>query len=138
MKEPNRAESEAWTYRAVKALAVIIVWQSFNPPVASLHGETASETLGGEQFIPIRFAVRASIFQEERFVAEQFTAVWAVEAFRVEMFADGVQTISLLAATGRKEKMSTSFSIDSHWRTLIFPVHLAHAGAKNFSKQYSQ
>ena len=50
-----------YTYSAIEALAMIVVIQSFNPSITGFNGETASETFGGEQFIPIGFTVRHAI-----------------------------------------------------------------------------
>lgn len=83
------------TYRAIEALAVIIVGQRFDPSVAGFHWEAACETLCREQFIPIGLAVRTTLFQEERTVAEQFAAVCAIEAFRMEVLSNGIQAIAL-------------------------------------------
>jgi len=42
---------------AVKALAVVIVVEGFDPPVAGFYGEPTRHTLGCEQVIPIFFTV---------------------------------------------------------------------------------
>lgn len=74
---------------------MIVVVQGLNPSVASFNGETASIALGGEQFIPIGFTVGNTILQEEWSIAEQFAAVTASKAFRMEVFANGIQAITL-------------------------------------------
>lgn len=83
------------TYRAVEALTVIVVRQRLHPAVARLHREAARKALGGEQLVPVRLAVRLALLEEERTVAEQLAAVRAREALRMEVLADGVQTVAL-------------------------------------------
>lgn len=88
----------AWprnTHRAVEALTVIVVRERLHPAVARLHREAAREALGGEQLVPVRLAVRLALLEEERTVAEQLAAVRAREALRMEVLADGVQTVAL-------------------------------------------
>lgn len=43
----------AGTYRAVEALAVVVVVEGLHPAVAGLDGEATREALGGEQLVPI-------------------------------------------------------------------------------------
>jgi len=74
-------------------LAVVVVVHCFDPTIARLDGVAASEALGREQFVPVRFAVGKSVLQVEVAVAEQTSTVSASEAFRVELLADGVQTV---------------------------------------------
>jgi len=42
-----------FAHRAVEALAVIIVVQSFYPTVASLDWESTREAFRGKQFVPV-------------------------------------------------------------------------------------
>ena len=42
-----------FTHCAVEALAVIVVVQGLDPPVAGLDGEAAAHALGGEQLVPV-------------------------------------------------------------------------------------
>lgn len=44
---------------------------------------------------PTGFAVRLAVLQEEWRVSEQFSAVGASEAFRVEVLSDGLQAVAL-------------------------------------------
>lgn len=83
------------TYSAIEALTVIIVIQRFDPSVTCFNWESASETFGCKKFIPIRFTVCIAIFQEERGVSKEFTAVTTCEAFWMELLTDGIQTITL-------------------------------------------
>lgn len=80
---------------AVEALTVVVVVQGLHPLVAGFDGESAGEALGGEQLVPVGFAVGIAFLQEERAIAEQFSAVGTLEALRVELLADGVQAITL-------------------------------------------
>lgn len=101
---------------AVEALTVVVVVQGLHPLVASFYGESAGETLGGEQFIPVVLAVGVTFLQEERAVSEQLTAVRALETFRMELLTDGVQTITLnssvaLAADGGQELFEAVLTI---------------------------
>lgn len=43
----------SYTYRALEALAVVVVIESFYPPVTCLNGETAAHTLGSEEIVPV-------------------------------------------------------------------------------------
>lgn len=138
-----------WTYGAVEALAVIIMWECFHPAIASFDWESACKTFRCEQFIPISFTVWTAIFQEELAVAKQFATICAVETFRMVVFANCIQTISLFWKT-IKEINIRSFHLFLQYArkesqiiccfrfTLILPEHLSHGGAKNCSKQYSQ
>lgn len=74
---------------------MIVVVQGLNPSVTGFDGESAREALGGEQLVPISFAIGVTFFQEERTVSEQFAAVSTFEALWMEFLADGVQAISL-------------------------------------------
>lgn len=80
---------------AIEALTVVVVVQGLHPLVAGFDGESAGEALGGEQFVPVGFAVGIAFLQEERTISEQLSAVGTLEALRVELLADGVQAISL-------------------------------------------
>lgn len=82
-------------HAAVEALAVVVVGQRLNPAVSRLDGESAGEALGGEQLVPVVFAVGLAVLEEEGAVAEQLSAVDTVEAFGVEVLADSVQAIPL-------------------------------------------
>lgn len=100
----------------VEALTVVVVVQGLHPLVAGLDGEPAGEALGREQFVPVGFAVGIALLQEERAVAEQFAAVGTLEALRVELLPDGVQTITLhsgvaLAADGGQELFEAVFTV---------------------------
>lgn len=83
------------TYGTIEALAVIIVRQSFYPAIASLYWEAACKALGCEQLVPVSLAVWLAVLQEEWTVAEQLATVCAVEAIRMEVFADCIQTVPL-------------------------------------------
>lgn len=74
---------------------MVVVIQGLHPSVASFHGEATSEAFGGEQLVPIGLAVGLAILQEERRVAEDLAALAAGEALRVEVLANGIQTIAL-------------------------------------------
>lgn len=82
---------------AVEALTVVVVVQRLHPLVAGLDGESAGEALGREQLVPVGLAVRVTLLQEERAVAELLAAVRALEALRVELLADGVEAVALHA-----------------------------------------
>lgn len=74
---------------------MVIMVQGLNPSIASFNGETASETFGGEELIPIGFTVGHTILKEEWSIAKQFATMAAWEALRMEMFANGIQAIAL-------------------------------------------
>ena len=42
-----------WTHRAVEALAVVVVVEGLDPPVAGLDGKAARDALGREQLVPV-------------------------------------------------------------------------------------
>jgi hypothetical protein len=84
-----------FTYSAIETLTVVIVIQCLNPSIAGFNREAAGEALCGEEFIPVRFTIGLAFLQEEWIVAEQFATISALEAFRMEFSADGIQAISL-------------------------------------------
>jgi len=47
--------------RALEALAVVVVVKSLDPAVAGFNGEAAANALGGEQVVPVSFAVWQTI-----------------------------------------------------------------------------
>lgn len=83
------------SYRAVEALAVIVVGQSLHPSVTGFYRESTSETFGCEQLVPIGLTIGLAVLQEEWTVAEQFAAMGTSEALRMEVFANGIQAIAL-------------------------------------------
>lgn len=85
---------------AVETLAVVVIGQSFDPSVSSLDGEAARKTFSSKKLVPIVLAVGESIFQEERTVAEQLSAVRTAETFGMEVLSNRIQTVpfDLLAA----------------------------------------
>lgn len=74
---------------------MVIMVQGLNPSITGFDGETASEALGGEELIPISFAVGHAILKEEWSIAKQFATMATREALRMEMFANGIQAIAL-------------------------------------------
>lgn len=76
---------------------MVIVGQSFYPSIAGLHRKTARKAFRCEHFIPIGFTIGLAILQEERTIAKQFAAIGTGKAFRMEMFTDRIQTITLRA-----------------------------------------
>lgn len=80
---------------AVEALTVVVVVQRLHPLIAGLDGEATREALGREQLVPVGLAVGIALLQEERAVAEQLTAVGALEALWVELLTDGVEAVAL-------------------------------------------
>jgi len=74
---------------------MVVVVQGLHPSVASFHGEAAGEALGGEQLVPVGLAVRVAILQEEGPVAKDLAALAAGEALRMEVLANGIQTVTL-------------------------------------------
>lgn len=91
----NQIVKYTTTHRAVEALTVVVVRQSLHPAVARFHREAARKALGRKQLVPVRLAVRLALLEEERTVAEQLAAIRAREALRMEVLADGVQTVAL-------------------------------------------
>jgi len=75
---------------------MVVVVQGLHPSVASFHGEAAGEAFGGEQLVPVGLAVRVAILQEEGPVAKDLAALAAGEALRMEVLANGIQTVTLL------------------------------------------
>lgn len=117
----------------VEALTVVVVVQGLHPLVAGFDGEPTGEALGREQFVPVGFAVGIALLQEERAVAEQFAAVGTLEALRVELLADGVQTITLhsgvaLAADGGQELFEAVLTVQV---TLL--LHESDVGQRAFA-----
>lgn len=83
------------TYRAIEALTVIVVVQSFNPSVTSFDWEATSEAFGCEELIPIGLAVGFTFFQEEWTVAEKFATIGASEAFGMVVLSNSIQAVTL-------------------------------------------
>lgn len=83
-----------FTHRAIEALTVVVVAQRFYPAVTGFDWKAASEAFGGEQLVPVSFAIGTSILQEERRVGKQLAAIDAVETFRMEVLSNSFQTIS--------------------------------------------
>lgn len=101
---------------AIEALTVVVIVQGLHPFVAGFDGESAGEALGGEQFVPVGFAIGIAFLQEERAISEQLSAVCTLEALRVELLADGVQAVTLdsgvaLAAQGGQELLEAVLAI---------------------------
>jgi len=95
-----------FTKRTVEALWVIVVVKSLHPPIACFYWETTVNTLGGEKFIPIFFAIGQSVFKIERGVGEYFATISTSKAFWMKSFAHCLQTV-----------LSLNFS---HWRWFGF------------------
>jgi len=72
---------------------VIIVVKGLHPTVACLNGESTRHTLGGEQFVPILFAVWKVVLKVEWGVGEYFTAVSANETLWMESFTHCLQAV---------------------------------------------
>lgn len=85
----------AKTYRAIEALTMVVVGQCLYPTITSLDRETTGKALGGEQLVPVGLAIGLTFLQEEWAIAEQLAAVCASETLRMEVFANGVQTVAL-------------------------------------------
>jgi len=81
--------------RAVEALWVVVVVEGLHPTVTRLDGEPAGDALRREQLIPIFFAVGQAVLQVEGEVGEGLAAVGAAETLRVEVGAEGLQTVLL-------------------------------------------
>merc|ERR1719187_3220008 len=78
-----------------------------HPAVAGLDGEVAAHALGGEQIVPVFFAVGQAVLEVEGARAEDAATVRAAEALGVELLAHGVQAVSFdslaaLIADGRE------------------------------------
>lgn len=84
-----------FAHRAIEALTVIVVVQSFNPSVTSFDWEATSEAFGCEELIPIGLAVRFTFFQEEWTVAEKFATIGASEAFGMVVLSNSIQAVTL-------------------------------------------
>merc|ERR1712115_275223 len=81
------------THRAVEALAVVVVVEGLDPPVAGLDGKAARDALGREQFVPVLFAVGQPVLEVEGRVGEDLAAVGAHEALGVERPAHRLQAV---------------------------------------------
>jgi len=79
--------------RAVEALAVVVVVEGLDPPVAGLDGKAARDALGREQLVPILFAVGQPVLEVEGRVGEDLAAVGAHEALGVERPAHRLQAV---------------------------------------------
>jgi len=78
---------------AVKALAVVVVVEGFDPPVAGFYGEPARHTLGCEQVIPIFFTVGQSVFKVKWRVGKDLATVSANKTLRMKCLAHCLQTV---------------------------------------------
>lgn len=81
-------------FRALEALAVVVVVEGLYPAVTSLNGEATAHTLGGEQVIPVALAVGQAILQVEGTRAEDLSTVSTAETFRMELLANSIQAVS--------------------------------------------
>lgn len=81
--------------RALEALGVVVVVQRFNPAISGLDRESAAHALGGEELVPVFFAVGHSIFEVERAVSKSCFAVRAHEAIGMPSLLKSIQTIAL-------------------------------------------
>jgi len=79
--------------RAVEALAVVVVVEGLDPPVAGLDGKAARDALGREQLVPVLFAVGQPVLEVEGRVGEDLAAVGAHEALGVERPAHRLQAV---------------------------------------------
>jgi len=82
-------------FRALEALAVVVVVEGLHPSVSGLDRETAANTLCREEVVPVSLAVRQSVLQVECARPKDLPTVGTAEALRVELFTYGVQTIAL-------------------------------------------
>jgi len=82
-------------FRALEALAVVVVVEGLHPSVSCLDRETAAYTLRREKVVPVSFAVGQSVFQVECARPKDLPAVSTAEALWVELFTYSVQTIAL-------------------------------------------
>jgi len=81
---------------AVKTLGVVVVVESFHPPVSSFYWESTRYTLGGEQFIPVFFTIGKSVLKVEWGVCKYFATVGTHEALRAEVGAHGFQAVLIV------------------------------------------
>jgi len=105
---------------------VVVAVEGLHPAVARLDGEAAAHALGGEQVVPVGFAVGKTILQVEGAGAEGLPAVGAREALGVELLPDGVQAIPLdavatLGAGGRQELLVAVLAVE-----VALLLHEAH------------
>jgi len=104
-------------FRALEALAVVVVVEGLDPAIPGLDGEAAAHALGGEQVVPVGLAVREAVLQVEGTGAEDLPAVGAGEALGVELLAYGVQAVPLdalaaLGARGRQEALVAVLAVE--------------------------
>lgn len=104
-----------FAHGAVEALAVVVVVQRFNPAISCFNREATSVAFGCEQFIPISFAIRTAVFQEERRITEQLSAVRAVEALRVEVLSNCFQAVPF----------DLGIALGARWGQVLFEAVLA-------------
>jgi len=81
---------------AVKTLGVVVVVESFHPPVSSFYWESTRYTLGGEQFIPVFFTIGKSVLKVEWGVCKYFATVGTHEALWAEVGAHGFQAVLIV------------------------------------------
>jgi hypothetical protein len=95
----SRFDKEALTFevflakRAVEALRVVIVVESFDPPVSGFDWESTRDALRCEQLVPIFFTVGQSVLQIEWAVGEDFVAIGARKALRMEVRSHRLQAV---------------------------------------------
>lgn len=95
IRNPSTLSIQSQTHRAIKALTVVVMRQRLHPAIARLNGKAARKTFGGEQLVPVGLAVRLSFLQEERTIAKQLATVRASKAFRMEVLANRIETVTL-------------------------------------------
>jgi len=102
--------------RAIEALTVIIIIQSFDPLVPRLNCKTAAEAAHGEHFVPIRAAIGQPVLNEESVSVEDLRTPGALEALDMPLFPHGLETLKL-------DPFATPFA----WRgVVLFPAELAN------------
>jgi len=82
-------------FRALEALAVVVVVEGLYPSVSCLDRETAANTLRREEVVPVSLAVGQSVLKVECARSKDLPAVGTAEAFWVELFTYGIKTIAL-------------------------------------------
>jgi len=75
---------------------VVVVVQSFHPPVSGLNWESTRYTLRGEQFIPVFFTIGKSVLKVEWGVCKYFATVGTHEALWAEVGAHGFQAVLIV------------------------------------------
>jgi len=67
------------THGTLETLRVVVIVEGFDPSITGFDRKTTSDTLGGEQFVPVFFTVWLTILKIERVVTKGYKSMYIKE-----------------------------------------------------------